>query len=417
MDLIPAREGGQPLRWQGVLGSSHGVSWTLERFKSRDTCWKLSMDKTVSIDPWHFPRPELASSYLRVFDIGLTSARGLFAPRRMGKSEFLEQDLIPAARGEGYLTAYLNLWDARTQPTPALVATLGRALAPKGWARLTKRLKKPLKSVKASAKLPGFAEGSLEAELAEDPKVAGPLLSDLLRDFSGPKKRLLLVLDEAQVLAAPVHSDLAHSLRASLDVRKQSIKVIFAGSSEPTLRRMFGRATEPFFNWAPLEPFELLGEDFVKAMVAKVNRLSRFPLQEKQALVAFEALKRTPEFFRRYLNRYLTHAELGAPAALEDTCAHVFNDANYRGIWTRLLPADREVLKLLADDVTDMHSAAALRRLGVALGLMKSVSRTTPAHSLRRLQEEELVVKLDYGDYQIMDAGLVEWIRSLELEA
>lgn len=167
----------------------------------------------------------------------------------------------------------------------------------------------------------------------------------------------------------------------------------------------------------PLEPFELLGEDFVKAMVAKVNRLSRFPLQEKQALVAFEALKRTPEFFRRYLNRYLTHAELGAPAALGDTCAHVFNDANYRGIWTRLLPADREVLKLLADDVTDMHSAAALRRLGVALGLMKSVSRTTPAHSLRRLQEEELVVKLDYGDYQIMDAGLVEWIRSLELEA
>jgi hypothetical protein len=54
-----------------------------------------------------------------------------------------------------------------------------------------------------------------------------------------------MILDEAQVLAQPMHSDLAHSLRASLDGRKQNIKVVFAGSSETTLRRMFGRSTEP----------------------------------------------------------------------------------------------------------------------------------------------------------------------------
>jgi hypothetical protein len=45
----------------------------------------------------------------------------------MGKSEFLEQDLIPAAQKSGFHTAYLNLWDAggirgetrvRTLPDP-----------------------------------------------------------------------------------------------------------------------------------------------------------------------------------------------------------------------------------------------------------------------------------------------------------
>jgi hypothetical protein len=46
----------------------------------------------------------------------------------MGKSEFLEQDLIPAARDAGYLTVYLNLWDARSQPAPAFLAALSRAL-------------------------------------------------------------------------------------------------------------------------------------------------------------------------------------------------------------------------------------------------------------------------------------------------
>src|SRR3984957_12773745 len=151
--------------------------------------------------------------------------------------------------------------------------------------------------------------------------------------FDSTDRSLLLVLDEAQVLASPVHSDLAHSLRAGLDIRKQTIKVVFAGSSESSLRRMFGRATEPFYNWAPIEPFERLGAEFVTAMTRKVNQLSRFQLSEREAMRAFEALKRTPEFFRRYLQRYLSYAELGSRMPLEDTLAHVFNDSGYRATW------------------------------------------------------------------------------------
>jgi hypothetical protein len=66
----------------------------------------------------------------------------------------------------------------------------------------------------------------------------------------------------------------------------------FAGSSEATLRRMC--CTEPFYNGTPLEPFELLGEEFVRAMVVKVNRLSRYSLTQRDALAAFGSLKRTP---------------------------------------------------------------------------------------------------------------------------
>jgi hypothetical protein len=59
------------------------------------------MDEFELKDPWHYPRPKLAEKYLKVFDIGLIAAQGLFAKRRMGKSEFLEKDLLPAARGHG----------------------------------------------------------------------------------------------------------------------------------------------------------------------------------------------------------------------------------------------------------------------------------------------------------------------------
>jgi hypothetical protein len=63
-------------------------------------------------DIWHFARPLLAKQYLGEFDLGLISARALFAKRRMGKSTFLERDLIPAAKQAGYMTPYLNLWTA-----------------------------------------------------------------------------------------------------------------------------------------------------------------------------------------------------------------------------------------------------------------------------------------------------------------
>jgi hypothetical protein len=45
----------------------------------------------------------------------------------MGKSEFLEQDLIPKAQKSGLLTAYLNLWDAREHPRGALIGAQGLA--------------------------------------------------------------------------------------------------------------------------------------------------------------------------------------------------------------------------------------------------------------------------------------------------
>jgi hypothetical protein len=369
-------------------------------------------------DPWHYARPQLARAYLQAFDLGLTSAKGLFAKRRMGKSEFLEKDLIPAAQAAGYMTTYLNLWDARTQPAGALVGALQRTLELKGFARVAQRLNTPLRKVKAGAKVAGLGEGSIEAELADAPPTAAPLLGEWLRTFDKRGKRMLLVLvlDEAQVLADAAHSDLAHSLRAGLDSRKQHIKVVFAGSSETTLRRMFGRSTEPFYNWAPLEPFELLGDDFVTALVAKVNSLSKFPLAQADALAAFRELKATPEFFRRYLERFLTNADQGAAAALAHTREHVFSDAEFGKIWARLLPADQEVLKALAHGITDLHSARSLLRLGEALGLGKAVTKNAPAQSLKRLQEQELVTRLDLGQYRFQDDVFAEWVKNQGLE-
>lgn len=190
------------------------------------------------------------------------------------------------------------------------------------------------------------------------------------------------------------------------------MKVIFAGSSESTLRAMFGRASEPFFNWAPLEPFPLLGREFVEFMVEKVNTIARNQLSMKHALHAFDELNQTPEFFRRFLERYLTYPFDGPEAALQYTKDHVFSSEQFRRQWNLLLPADRAVLTLMANgQESDFHSQSARERLGSILGLAKAPSMNTPAHSLRRLQEVNIVTKLNQGEYRFEDEAFAQWVR------
>jgi hypothetical protein len=99
-------------------------------------------------------------------------------------------------------------------------------------------------------------------------------------------------------------------------------------------------------------------------------------------------------------------------AALEHTLEHVFNDREFALTWARLLPADQEILKALADGVTDLHSAKTLQRIGKALGLEKAVTKNAPAQSLKRLLDQELITPPDVGDYPFQDDAFSEWVRT-----
>ena len=364
--------------------------------------------ETTTADPWHFARPELASAYLNAFALGLTAARGLFARRRMGKTEFLCKDLLPAAVENGYLVAYTNLWDTAT-PDTAVVSALAEALEPRGFLAVLKALGKPVKTLKASAKLPGVAEGSVEAELSQLGADSAATMREVLRQLDRQKKPLLLVIDEAQVLARDEHDAFAHALRAALDVRKDRIKVVFAGSSENTLRGMFARSSEPFYNWAPLEPFPLLGDEFVAFTIKLTNSLARNRLTLADGKRAFDALHRTPEFFKRFVERFMLYQTQGVDAALEHTKETVFSDEHLRKQWSAAHPADQAVLTLIASGDADLHSAAGLERLGALTG--RPATRSTVGHALRRLQDANVVTRLAHGRYRIEDEAYAEWIR------
>lgn len=364
-------------------------------------------------DPWHFPRPELAQAYLQSFDLGLTSARGLFARRRMGKSEFLKHDLLPAARRAGYLAAYVNLWDDTDHPGQALATAILLATQPKGLGKFWEDLNTPIRKLKGGATLPLGIEGSLELDLADKEQAAVPAIQAALQAADKARTRLLLVIDEAQVLAAPEHKAVAHSLRAGLDIRKPGIKVLFAGSSEAALREMFSRAAAPFYNWAPLEPFPLLGREFVEAMVKQLASVARQPLTLDDALAAFAALKETPEFFRWYIERYLMYQQQGPEQALLYTQARVHDDSSYARVWKELNRADRAVLLLAARGVQDLYGTPALKQLQELLD-SADVTASAPRTSIRRLTgvKLQLMARVDHGAYRFEDPEFQTWVAA-----
>ena len=369
---------------------------------------------TNKLNDWHYARPLLAQKYLDLFNIGLTSARALFARRRMGKTEFLKKDFIPAAEAEGYLAVYVNLWDLEMDPATAIISEFYKVVEPKGFNKIWETLKKPIRKIKIAGKSQGFGEASVEADLHGDHRVSGTLLMEAMATFDKTKKPLILVIDEAQVLAYEENSHFAHALRASLDIRKERIKVMFAGSSETTLRRMFGVASEPFYNWAPLEPFELLGKEFVSAMVSRVNDICRYPLSIGDATKAFLQLKSTPEFFRRYIEQYLNNPQHGSCVALENTKINVFSDENFKRQWDGLLAADQVVLSMIAHGETDLHGKLALQRLGRELGVGDSINKNTTQNALTRLFNKNIITKIDYGLYQFEDEAFADWVRYKE---
>jgi hypothetical protein len=364
-------------------------------------------------DPWHFPRPDLARAYLRGFDLGLTSARGLFARRRMGKTEFLKHDLLPAAADAEYLAAYTNLWDATDHPGQALATSILLSTQPKGLGKFWADLNTPIRKLKSGGKLPMGIEGSIELDLADKEKAAVPAIQAALQAADKAKKRLLLVIDEAQVLAAPEHKAVAHALRAGLDIRKAGVKVLFAGSSEAALREMFSRAAAPFYNWAPLEPFPLLGREFVVAMVKQLATVAKHPLNLDAALKAFAALKETPEFFRWYIERYLMYQNQGAEQALQYTLERIHDDSSYARAWKELNRADRAILLLTARGVQDLYGIHALRQLQEMLG-SPHVTASAPRTSIRRLTSPklQLLARIDHGAYRFEDPEFQAWVAA-----
>lgn len=84
----------------------------------------------------HYPRTTLAEELVAALTgktVFSDAPNGLFlaAPRRTGKSTFLQQDLKPALEAQRTVVVYVDLWsDQRRDPGSLVAEAIGRALQP-----------------------------------------------------------------------------------------------------------------------------------------------------------------------------------------------------------------------------------------------------------------------------------------------
>jgi hypothetical protein len=370
------------------------------------------MRNTV-LPSWHFGRPKLAEHHLQAFDLGLISATALHARRRMGKTEFLTKDLTPAAEKKGYTVGYCNLWQEDQDPAAAIAEAIAACSAAQHVvAKVRAKLERPVSTLKLSGKLTTIGEGSAELGFKDTEKMSATRLRSAFTAFDRSKNTGLLLIDEAQILADRKHASLEMALRAFLDTRKDRLKVVFTGSSEDRLRKMFGAEDKAFYNWARVEPLPLLGEEFVRELTRRANALTTIKLQLEDTMRAFETLRGVPELFRRFLSQYLGNAFEGVDHAIDISKQSVYAEAGFAKRWTNLLPADKAVLQLVARGEGDLHGAKSLAIIGRALKLGHSADRSVPQNSLRRLRERQILIQSEKGVYRFEDEAFQEWLHS-----
>ncbi len=366
-------------------------------------------------DHWHYPRPALAAEYLRFFSTGITNSLVLFAHRRAGKTEMLQQDLAPAAEKAGYRVVYASILGSTLSPLATLLYALEKSLETRPFPeRLRQFLTSPVSKLKLSGELPG-AKGAAEIDLGElHGKAPADLLlylGDLIARLAKSRKKLLLLIDEVQELAtATINRPLVAALRTALDVNREHVMVVFTGSSREGLTRMFSDRDAPFFHFATQIDLPSLDIKFVSHVLAEFKKAAKREIDLKEAMHVFESLKHNPYYFRKVVENMLKTPGESLSQTLRYIREQIPVWEGYPATWIALRPLDREILLMLAQGESSMFTRASRAHLSKRLGV-KQMSAAKVVVSVRRLLHRRLILR-DAGKqrYMIEDWEFAVWI-------
>lgn len=364
-------------------------------------------------DLWHFPRSADAERIVAMLGVGLVSALSIIEPRRRGKTTFLQDDLLPAARKAGYLPIYLNLATGAPGLETEIAAGIEAALRDR--AGLASRLRAMGQArVKKLAGKASLATGELGGEVElESPFGRGDeRLAPLFRQLSRSRAPVMFLFDEVHTLADAQHSALAWGLRSLLDSHRDRLKVVATSSSAATYELLVSGEKKAFKSWFTRIAITPLGGEFVAHLAAVVKKhYPEHPITRGHIVAAFEALGQSPKFIRDYLNARILDPRLAHEIALRATAADAAKDSGYEDEFRRLVPLQRATLFALLGERTELFSEAALRSFAAAIEATE-VSKSAVQRAAGTLAAKGWIIRQDRGDYRITDSLFEQWLRA-----
>ncbi|MCW9718940.1 MULTISPECIES: AAA family ATPase [unclassified Avibacterium] len=356
-------------------------------------------------DPLYFPRSELASRLLISLKDGIMHALTLFAPRRMGKTQFLLNDIKPLAEEMGFNVFYFSFMEKSDgEMRKAFNAQLLQFLdsVTSGANKFTQAIKQ-LKSVDV------LGVGiELESHKAALSVTASGLLNELAEKS---KKPVLMLLDEVQELAREKgNADFIQSLRTGLDVNQNKIKVIFTGSSTNGLRLMFNDNKAPFFHFAHAIDFPHLDRAFTDFLADIYHDRTGKTIDKDDFYHLFERFHFTPLYMRSIAQDMIINHNLTLEEAADYRLSQMADLSEVGKEWGSLSLLEREILKLAAQGETTPYKKATRENLAQKIGV-DEVSSSSIQGQLRKLEKKELITRDANKAIKINNPHFQTWIK------
>lgn len=360
-------------------------------------------------------RPALAASYLQLLAAQPGRPIALFAPRRVGKTFFLDHDLAPAAKKAGLLPVYADVWLHRAAPLDAINHALEEALddatVPAG--RVGRIAQTPVKKVGALGASIDLGEPPSRRALPD----AAPLRLDALiaRLAAQAGRQVLLMLDEIQTLGEVEGGEpIVAALRAVLHQRRNEVAAVFTGSSQDSLAMLMAVAGAPMYQFAQLITFPPLGDEYLTELAAHFARVHR---GRKPALDdlrrVFESIGFKPALMKDLVKAMSAEGTTDVDLALKRFAADERQTTGWQALLRSLDPFDRGVLLMIAQGQPPLGRDT-LAQLARLKGPPPTVARVRAA--LDRLKRAGILARAADGKPVVEDRLFAGYLAGLKLE-
>ena len=362
---------------------------------------------------------EMAAALLGKLVFG-DAHNGLFlaAPRRTGKSTFLQNDLRATLERQGVVVVYVDLWaDQRRDPGELVAEAIGRAL------------QAHLGSVAKAAKAAGLESmniaGWLKIDTSKIGQLDGATLPDALRALRETAKApVALIIDEAQhSLTSEAGETVMASLKSARDQLNRpgevNLMLVMSGSDRDKLLRLVNSNAAPFYG-SQIQQMPELGQDFIDHIAALIEaqRPDLKPVDATALYDAFRSFGCRPQFFMEALGRVLSPlsglTSRFEPAVLEAARQRQVDDqAQMDSDFLGLKPLEQAVLWRLLEQGQRFrpYDGEALNFYREKSAVPVSAQKAQNALEALRQRTPALVWKSARGEYAVDDAAMYRWFE------
>ena len=347
---------------------------------------------------------------------------GLFlaAPRRTGKSKFLQFELKPELEARGCLVVYVDFWaQPDKDPAELLAETLTYEIHK--TAGLTKRLAAALSSLKV-----GTVE--VELDLSKLGRPQGPSIPHVLGLLGkAANRQIVVILDEAQHTLTTQAGDAAmFALKSARDQLNSPdghrLLLVFSGSDRDKLLRLVNSSKAPFYG-SQIRHLPELDQGYVSQLGDALEKVFEWlaPVNIDALFEAFQTVGRRPQFLQEVLNEVLqrpaTHAGQAQADILQGAREFQRNEARQRlHLYLGLKPLEQFVLWRMLEQGAAFrpYDSDAKDFYGALLGQEISTPMVQAAIKSLRDREPSIVWKSSRGEYAVDDTQMHGWFNQLQ---